>query len=358
MLQVGQWKGSLSVDTTLYYAYVNGKESSGYPTSKCPTASCSCENYNNSAGGPNNGQGSGNGGGKTDGIPGLDMKEYFYDTWGIIVAALTAVGLICTICSFVYLLIFYPIRGGTTILGYLLLFGVLLMYSLVFAFILHADVNVCGIRRFGIGFVYAVCFSAMIIKVLNNWRVGSYYGDYGPPTYERIAHPCSLFWIAAFLIIVQSIIGIEWLVLDPPEVETIFYQNRNIPRCSPADFHTEELIISCAYVMMMIMVTLIFSAVTWDSEENHRESRWILIASCFTIGVWLVWTVISTMTEIKYREPAIAIALLVNASAILLCIFVRKIYLLVKYQKEIEEERKSQYAASTTSGIHDSDVKG
>ena len=48
-----------------------------------------------------------------------------------------------------------------------------------------------------------------------------------------------------------------------------------------------------------------------------------------------------------FREPVIAVALLVNATVILLCIFVRKIYLLNKIQKEIdEEERKSAYTQS------------
>ena len=52
------------------------------------------------------------------------------------------------------------------------------------------------------------------------------------------------------------------------------------------------------------------------------------------------------------REPVIAVALLVNATIILLCIVIRKIYLLNKYQKEIdEEEKRSAYA------MHE-DIKG
>ncbi len=43
----------------------------------------------------------------------------------------------------------------------------------------------------------------------------------------------------------------------------------------------------------------------------------------------------------------IAVALLVNATVILLCIFVRKIYLLNKIQRQIdEEEKKSAYTQS------------
>ena len=65
-------------------------------------------------------------------------------------------------------------------------------------------------------------------------------------------------------------------------------------------FLFQELVISCVYVMFLILMTFIFSIVTWDSEENHRESRWICITACFTIAIWIVWTVIATLTVHRY----------------------------------------------------------
>ena len=79
----------------------------------------------------------------------------------------------------------------------------------------------------------------------------------------------------------QVIIGIQWLVLKPPGAERIIIQDDTGERvwevCTDSwggtSFHYQELVISCVYVMLLILLTFIFSVVTWDCEENHRESR-------------------------------------------------------------------------------------
>lgn len=272
----------------------------------------------------------------------MSDDDNFDEIWAIILIVLTALGILITILLFVYLLIMYPIKGGTSVLGYMLLFGVLCIFVLNFAFLLYPDDVVCGIRRLCLGLVYAICFAAMLVKVLNTWRIGDELDiDYSLPSYERLAHPCSLFLIAVFLSLVQAIIGVEWLILDKPDWETIVVDGDEVPWCSPEEDHNTQMIISCIYVMLLIFLTLIFAVTTWDSEENHRESRWILITTLFTIGIWIVWGIISTSTDRKYRDPAIVIANLVNATVILLCIFFRKLLLLTRYNKEIEDERKS-----------------
>ena len=88
---------------------------------------------------------------------------------------------------------------------------------------------------------------------------------------------------------------------------------------------------SCSNVLVGVLTSTRFLPIIIDA----------LSGVCFHVGILLVWTIVSTLTALKYRDPAIAIALLVNATIILLAIFVRKIVLLNRYQKEAEEERKS-----------------
>lgn len=185
----------------------------------------------------------------------------------------------------------------------------------------------------------------MLVKVLNTWRIGDAWDEFNPPTYERLSHPCSLFSIVIALMLVQVIIGAQWLILRHPDIEFVEYEGKLLSRCSPVDFHNEELVMSCIYVMFLIILTMIFAGVTWDSEESNKESRWILVVCIFTIIIWIVWTIVSTLTEIKFRDPSIIIANLVNATMILLCIYIRKIYLLSKIQKEIDDDKKSQFSS-------------
>ena len=94
------------------------------------------------------------------------------------------------------------------------------------------------------------------------------------------------------------------------------YRDELVARCAPEATHYAKLIMSCIYVMVLIALTFIFSMATWDSEENHNESRFVFFVSCFTIVIWIVWTIVATMAEIKYQDPAVIIANLANATVI------------------------------------------
>ena len=128
------------------------------------------------------------------------------------------------------------------------------------------------------------------------------------------------------------------------------YRDELVARCAPEATHYAKLIMSCIYVMVLIALTFIFSMATWDSEENHNESRFVFFVSCFTIVIWIVWTIVATMAEIKYQDPAVIIANLANATVILVLVFVRKMYLLRKYEKDIKEEKRSRMSSLSDRG--------
>ena len=95
---------------------------------------------------------------------------YTWPIWAIAVAVLTCVGLLVTIIIFLYLLFFYPVKGGTSILGYLTIVGIMGIYAINFAFFQHASAATCGARRFMMGVVYIIVFAALLVKAVDNWR--------------------------------------------------------------------------------------------------------------------------------------------------------------------------------------------
>ena len=87
-----------------------------------------------------------------------------------------------TLILFLILLFAYPNRGGTTVLGYMAIIGILGIYGINFAFFLSATDAVCGIRRFLMGVVYMVTFAPLLVKALDNWRFG--HVDYADQRYR------------------------------------------------------------------------------------------------------------------------------------------------------------------------------
>ena len=282
----------------------------------------------------------------------LDYYSNFSTTWGIALVVLIATGILIALIMFIYLLAAYPSRGGTSVLGFLLLVGVMLLYAINFAFMLHPNNDICSIRRFGQGYVYALCFACMLIKVMINWQQedNAYY-----PKYQKLKHPASLFFIALGVSIVQAVFALEWIILVPSATENVVLDSGEIlPVCAPSDFHNEELLISSVYSMLLIFLTLVFAVLTWESSDNGRESRWIIAITCINIIVWCAWGTLSCLVDYDFRDTVIIAANYVNGTVILLFIFVRKLYLMKKYAHQDKVEKKYRIPSAVQISNHSS----
>lgn len=137
---------------------------------------------------------------KVEAIP--EAGDRFSEGWAIILSILACLGGVVSLAIFVYLLIMYPVRGGTTILGFILSFGIVLLYMMAFPFIAHADVRMCGLRRFGLGFVYSIVYSALMVKLIDCWRVRAKNDPYNIK-YSKLGTPVGFFLVTVFFVLVQ-----------------------------------------------------------------------------------------------------------------------------------------------------------
>ncbi|KAJ8312619.1 hypothetical protein KUTeg_009992 [Tegillarca granosa] len=142
------------------------------------------------------------------------QKLYTWPIWAIAVAVLTCVGLFITIFLFCYFLIAYPVKGGTTVLGFMMMIGIMGIYALNFAFFLPASEATCTGRRLMMGVVYAIVFAALLVKAIDNWRYSDY--EYTVRKYKGITNSCTLLMISLGIVCVQLIIPIMWLIIVPP----------------------------------------------------------------------------------------------------------------------------------------------
>ncbi|CAG5123320.1 unnamed protein product, partial [Candidula unifasciata] len=270
--------------------------------------------------------------------------DRFDEGWAIVLSVLACLGGVISLGIFVYLLIMYPVRGGTTILGFILSFGIILLYLMAFPFIAHADVRMCGLRRFGLGFL------------IDCWRVRAKNDPYNIK-YSKLGTPVGFFLVTVFFVLVQVMINAEWLILREPGITRIFYKNQFWPRCTPDDFYDESLVLSLVYIMVIILVSLLLGLATYRTVKNHRESRWILGILIVSVICWVVWCTASILGAIKMRDAAVVVGLLVNATVMLLMMPIRKLYLLYKYnitEDDVEEEDKQSTIALSQKGADNS----
>lgn len=87
---------------------------------------------------------------------------------------------------------------------------------------------------------------------------------------------------------------------------------------------------------------------TWQCQDNNRESRWILACAILVAVVWLAWTILSTQLSPHYRDTTIAAANLVNATIIMIFLYLRKVYLYSKLTRQARDQDMKAHLQPTT----------
>ncbi|XP_077511688.1 uncharacterized protein LOC144122047 [Amblyomma americanum] len=261
------------------------------------------------------------------------LTANFRTVWGIVVTALSLLGMVLVIICALYFLMAFPVTVGTTVLGYMILVGLLALYAVNFAFVVGATEASCGVRRFLMGLAYSIIFSGMLVKVLNTWRLMGYHQRMHHDT-TQLSSPAGLLLVACGLVVIQVVLTAAWLVLMPPRIG--LYER--VWRCAPPASFEDELVVSMVYVMLLLAVTILFSVLTWPCRENNGESRWIL-ACCISVALaWLAWTVLGTQLPTRYRDATIAVANLMCATLVMLCLYLRKVYLYNKLARQARDQ--------------------
>ncbi|XP_029653751.1 metabotropic glutamate receptor 3-like, partial [Octopus sinensis] len=283
-----------------------------------------------------------------------DVRLFDWPLWAIILAVLTSIGIIFTVLLFFYLLIAYPIRGGTTGLGFLFLIGILGIYGVNFAFFAQASITVCAARRFTTAVVYAICFACLCVKSVDNWRYSS--NEIDSHDYRRLSSSLALGIVTLLIVLVQVILNSEWLLLVKPSTVTL-YPTMSVRRgspdtliklrhdyewCTPADSYDTGMALSFIFVIILDIFAICFGSLLWDNEKNYYESRWIVVACLCSSSCFLIWMVVSTSSNAVFRDPAVAIGNFINATALLVVMPLRKAILLVKIKQEVEEEEEEK----------------
>ncbi|GFN87796.1 metabotropic glutamate receptor 2 [Plakobranchus ocellatus] len=297
--------------------------------------------------------------------------------WIIALGVLAGLGILCVVVFEIYIL--YKLLGTrlgnkwrTMWLGQLLLFGVLLCYLTLFAYLPIPTKATCGITRFGVGVSYAICFAVLLVKlmVILTSRSNSDIllpGDAESPNYLKGIYQFLMF---IFAVGVQVVIDIQWLITVPPEAVPVISNNGDrVWVCNHYTWEAgkemdhmsgwvrtnfENHLISLTYIMVMILITTILSLNAHGIITNHRESVFIGIAAGFSIPIWLAWGLVGGLNDDhdyaqEFGDACIAFGLFCTATLILFAMFLPKVRQLVNMGVEgiyLEDDRETYYAGS------------
>ncbi|XP_028669594.1 G-protein coupled receptor family C group 5 member B [Erpetoichthys calabaricus] len=231
--------------------------------------------------------------------------------WGIVLEAVSGVGVVSAVLLSLILLARLPSitekeKRSSVGLLLLMLFGIVGLFGLSFAFIIQADERVCIARRALWGVFFSLCFSCLLAQ---SWRLQKLVRNGKSPGGWQLA------WIALGLTLVQVIIASEWLVLTVA---------RNAkPAC---DYHPIDFTLACTFVMIILVASLMLGlfCLCGKFHKWKRNAVCLISTSVLSILLWVAWiglylygnTVLGKSP--LWDDPVLAVALAANGWVLLL----------------------------------------
>ncbi|KAJ8251166.1 hypothetical protein GJAV_G00218030 [Gymnothorax javanicus] len=259
--------------------------------------------------------------------PGLDpVYSYLCDrhaAWGIVVETVASLGFLVTTGLILGLVAWaiwtcFPLRrrrgiGAGVLTLLLFLVGVAGVFALTFAMVIQLTSRTCPTRVFLFGVLFALCFSALLVRsmALLGFAVARGWGE-----------PVMI----AVLSAVQVIIAMEWLI-------TVLVRDEQQCKYSQAEF-----VMLLIYVLCLLAVALLFSSwnlyrcccnysYSYASASLGRarlQAALVFFATLLSACIWVVWITLLTQGNQAmgrrplWDDPVLSVALVANGGVLLL----------------------------------------
>ena len=269
--------------------------------------------------------------------------------WAVVILFLTCVGIAATIVVAVMLVVFRKkkvIKASSRELSAILLGGILLCYILPFLFIAKPSPALCGVRRFAIGFCFAISYSALLVRsnrihrIFNHSRVNSIS--------PRFIGSVSQVVITCLLISIQVLIAVVWLAAEPPSVKMVQPNSRTLElRCGESPYI--GLPVSLGYNLLLLVLSTYFAFLTRKIPDNFNEAKFINVTVYSLCIIWLGFLpayFVSIQFGTVYENFFLLLSIILSASATLLCLLVPKIFIVILDK----EEEKKDWTTGTGTG--------
>ena len=251
--------------------------------------------------------------------------------WSIFIIILTSLGIMATSAIAIIFIVYHKhkvVKASSRELTAVLLTGIMLCYLLPFFFIAKPSPWICAIRRFGVGFCFSLCYSALLVKTNRIHRI------FNRPADSKQATPfissASQIFITALLVAVQVVIAVIWLVAERPTVTFVYGTFTTELKCGESPYI--GLSITLGYSFILLVVTTYFAIRTRNVPQNFNEAKFISFTMYTLCVLWLAFIPIYfTATSVLgtvFQTGSLILVIIFNALVTLCILFLPKIHCL------------------------------
>ena len=285
------------------------------------------------------------------------------DTPAVLFSILTAIGLFGTCLTFAVLVKSQNtplVKASNPELSFLLIFSIALCYILTILHIAKPTTTLCCILYAWRYFTNTACVSILFLKT--NRLVRAFQTDIIPNWFKcYIVDRKRQFLVVLALNVVEVILTVLWLALDPPyQHQEILPQTHVFNTCLPFRTTLGKVLraVMFTYFIFLSLLCAFYAFKARRLPENFNETRHIGLAMYVLLISWAIYFPMDSSLEGYYTTIVACITALVTAYGLLLCVFAPKIFVIFFHPEQNTNEsmkaeiRQFTRNANMTSKVH------
>lgn len=277
--------------------------------------------------------------------------DYFRisNPWAVTTVLIACVGIVLTWAVIVILLLNHAhavVKASSRELITILLLGIHLCYLMPFFFIIEPSAPICAIRRFGIGFSFSMCFSALLVRTIRIHRIFN-RDSLTEPLF--CVKPLSQVVFTMILVAVQVIISVIWLGIERPAVTKIFSGTTGELKCNENSY--VGLALTLGYNAILLALATFYAFLTRKVPQNFNETKFISLTLYSLAVIWTAFLPVYFGTAefgTVFQTSSILLAIVLSATILLGCLLFTKVYYLLRNLRISPHTPKKPPAESTS----------
>ncbi|XP_037341912.2 extracellular calcium-sensing receptor-like [Pungitius pungitius] len=254
----------------------------------------------------------------------------YHESMGIAITVLSLLGAslsLATMIIFIYYKETPVVKASNSELSCFLLLSLFLCFLCPLTFIGRPTVYTCMLRHTAFGVTFALCISCVLGKTIvvvtafkATYRGNTFAGKFGPAQQRIIVCSCTL---------IQIVICVLWLKLNPPFPDMVFRQsNKKIvlgcnTGCEAAFYAV------LGYIGILALMCLALAFLARKLPDNFNEAKLITFSMLIFCAVWITFIPAYVSSPGKFTVAVEIFAILSSTFGLFTCIFAPKCYIIL-----------------------------